>query len=155
PRCARVSAIDKRKPSGRAPLPARSERLIRSAFLATLSGGSSGKKCTPAITPSAVSTNSRPGGTVTTAASSTSPSAPGCVASGRKCRAISRSSAEPREVFLRTTIGEGYALGAPPSAGRGCKLAGAKPARQRVEHGVDHAGLLAVDERVGDADIFR
>src|SRR5262249_46643204 len=27
-------------------------------------------------------------------------------------------------------------------------------ARQRIEHRVDHAGLLALDERIGDADIF-
>jgi hypothetical protein len=38
-----VSAIDSRKPSGRAPLAARSERLTRSAFFATAPGGSSGK----------------------------------------------------------------------------------------------------------------
>ncbi len=89
-----VIARDSRKPSGLAPLAARSERLTRKAFLATASAGSSGKKCTPAITASVVSTSSCAGGTATTAASSARPSAPGWVASGPKCRAIRRSSAE-------------------------------------------------------------
>ena len=101
-----VSAIDSRKPSGRAPLAARSERLTRSAFLATAAGGSSGKKCTPEITPSVLSTRSWPGGTAMAAASSTRPNAPGCVASGRKCRAIRRSSADS-DVGLRAAIGCG------------------------------------------------
>ena len=46
------SASVSRNPSGRAPLAARSERFTRSAFLATVSGGSSGKKCTPPTMPS-------------------------------------------------------------------------------------------------------
>src|SRR5262249_7777802 len=147
------------KPSGSAPFPARSDRLMRSAFFATSSGGSSGKKWTPSMTPSVVTTRSCPGGTATTAASSPRPSAPGCVASGLKCFALGRSSAAPdcdRWVDLRAAIARKDRLFGPPaSAVGGHEFAGAEAARERVEHRIDHAGLLAIDKRVGDADIFR
>ena len=78
------SASVSRNPSGFAPLAARSERVVRSAFLATVSGGSSGKKCTPATMPSALSTRSQPAGGVIAAASSARPNAPACFASGAK-----------------------------------------------------------------------
>src|SRR5216683_2640466 len=110
-----LSAIDKRKPSGRAPLPARSERLMRNALRATASGGSSAKKCTPAITASVLRTRSWPAGMARTAASSTRASAPGWVASGRKCRAIRRSSPEVPVDLRRAIVGpvvprQGYAV---------------------------------------------
>ena len=53
------------------------QRLFRNR-----SGGSSGKKCTPATIASTVSTKSQPGGGVSAAASSVSANAPGCFASG-------------------------------------------------------------------------
>src|SRR5579859_5812970 len=77
---------------GVAPFAARSERFTRSSFRPIRSGGSSGRKWTPATIASQVSTNSRPGGGARTAASSCRFSAPG-PASGRKCRAISANSA--------------------------------------------------------------
>src|SRR6516164_6452623 len=48
------NAIDSKNPAGVAPFAARSERFIRSALRAMLCGGSPGRKCTPAITPSVV-----------------------------------------------------------------------------------------------------
>ena len=73
-----------RNPSGRAPLAARSDRFTRNAFFATVSGGSSGKKCMPPTMPSVLSTRSQPGGGAIAAASSSKPKAPGWVASGLK-----------------------------------------------------------------------
>ena len=77
------------------------ERLTRSAFLATASGGSSGKKWTPPMIALVLSTRSWPDGTPTTAASSIRPS-PGCVASGPKYRAISWSSPDPPSLPVRS-----------------------------------------------------
>jgi hypothetical protein len=79
-----AKSTDIRKPIGFAPLAARSDKFIRSALRPIFSGGSSGKKCTPAMTPSVVSTRSQSSGGVTMAASSSRPKAPGAVASGRK-----------------------------------------------------------------------
>src|SRR5215472_14601004 len=56
------SAIDSKKPTGDAPLAARSDRFIRSTLRAMLPGGSLGRKCTPAMTPSAVKTTSQSAG---------------------------------------------------------------------------------------------
>src|SRR5262249_60564888 len=78
------SAIDSKKPTGDAPLAARSDRFIRSTLRAMLPGGSLGRKCTPAMTPSAVKTTSQSAGGGNTAASSPRTKAPGGVASGGK-----------------------------------------------------------------------
>ena len=91
---------------------------------------------------SAVTTSSAPFGKPSTAASSVRPSAPGCRASGLKWRAISRSSAD---TLARARLATAY-----PAA----ELAGAKLPRQLIEHRIDHAGLLAIDEGMGDIDIF-
>jgi hypothetical protein len=37
---------------------------------------------------------------------------------------------------------------------RRAELTGPRLTRERIEHGVDHAGFAAVDEGVGDIDIF-
>src|ERR1051326_2557986 len=91
---------------------------------------------------SALSTRSQPGGGTRMAASSASPSAPGCEASGRKWRAISRSSPEPSACAIASARGT-VELGRPQLP------------RQHVEHRIDHAGLLAVEKRAGDVDVFR
>ncbi len=78
------SASDSRKPSGLAPLAARSDRLTRSALRATSRAASSAKKCTPPMMASVLSTRSQPGGGLMKAASSDRPSAPGWVAIGSK-----------------------------------------------------------------------
>ena len=78
------SASDSRKPSGFAPLAARSDRFTRSALLATVCAASSGKKCTPPMMASVLSTRSQPAGGLMKAASSDRPSAPGWVAIGAK-----------------------------------------------------------------------
>src|SRR5690349_10110349 len=123
------------KPAGTAPLAARSLRFTRSALRATVSGGSSGRKCTPSTMASVVTTMSLPSG-CNAAASSSRRKAPGWVASGRKYRAISESSPDA-----------GFSL-----ATR--ELVGAELARDLVEHGVDHAGLVLFDEGMRDVDIF-
>ena len=70
-------------PQGVAPLEARSDRFTRSALRATVSGGSSGRKCTPSTMASVFTTRSSPVA-LRIAASSTRPNAPGSVASGLK-----------------------------------------------------------------------
>jgi hypothetical protein len=64
PSAAADKASASKKPSGLAPLAARSDKFIHSALRPIVSGGSSAKKCTPAIAPSVVSTTSQPGGGV-------------------------------------------------------------------------------------------
>src|ERR1039457_6294211 len=134
------SASDSRNPSGRAPLAAKSDKFTRSALLATLCAASSAKKCTPPIMASVLSTRSQPGGGLMKAASSDKPSAPGWVAIGWKKRAIRRSSPE---------ISSCAAITSPSEFGR------AHLARQLIEHGIDHAGLVALDEGRRDVGIFR
>src|SRR3984893_3106058 len=129
------SASVSTKPAGVAPLAARSDRFTRSALRAIVSGGSSLRKCTPSTMASVVTTTSSPRA-FRIAASSTRLNAPGSVASGLKYRAISVSSPD----------GRALATG---------KLVGAKLPRDLVEHGVDHAGLVAIDKGVRDIDIFR
>src|SRR6185312_13349690 len=135
------SASETRKPSGVAPLAARSERLTRSALRATSAASSWGKKCTPPMMASVLSTTSVPGAGVRKAASSVSASAPGCVAIGLKKSAIRRSSAD----ILSSEAPMGLSGG---------EFVGPQLARQLVEHGVDHAGLVAADEGGGDVGVF-
>src|SRR6476660_9396000 len=123
------------KPAGVAPLAARSERFTRSALRASVSGGSSGRKCTPSTMASVVTTMSSPDG-FNAAASSSRLKAPGLVAIGRKYRAISESSPAV-DGALATR-----------------ELVGAKLSRDLVEHGVHHAGLILFDKGVRDVDIF-
>src|SRR5450830_1509240 len=142
------SASDSRKPSGRAPLAARSDKFTRSALLATVCAASSAKKCTPPIIASVLSTRSQPGGGVMKAASSERPSAPGCVASGLKKRAIRRSSADmPSSCAVNFAV-----MGLP---GGLAELGRAQCPRQLVEHGIDHAGLVAFDKGGRDVGVFR
>ena len=93
--------------------------------------GSSGRKCTPPITPSVVSTRSQPGGGSITAASSPSPKAPGWVAIGRKYFAIRRSSPDPSPSAsgidfglpkLRRTVAAGRSLMPRPAAAKAFHL---------------------------------
>jgi len=148
PRKAFGNASVSTKPAGFAPLAARSDRLTRSAFFAIASGGSLGKKCTPPTMASAVTTKARPAGGVRSAASSVKPSAPGCRAIGLKCRAISRSSADSCPDSPR------LARSATASPHSRFELARAQLPCKLVEHRIDHAGLLAIDEGIGDIDIF-
>src|SRR6516225_6115670 len=143
------SAIDSKKPTGDAPLAARSDRFIRSTLRAMLPGGSLGRKCTPAMTPSAVKTTSQSAGGVSTAASSPRSNAPGAVASGRKYRPIRRSS--PEISCAEPSSSEGISC---PSLSAG-ELAGAELVRELIEHGIDHPGLFLVDKSAGHVDIFR
>src|SRR5579885_1008061 len=120
---------------------ARSERLTRSIFRATRSGGSSGRKWTPATSASAVTTSCRPGGTSMSAASSASPNAPARpAASGRRWRAISSNS-------------PGRLAGLAGSM-RHRQLLRPQLAREAVEDSVDQARFLLAIERVGQIDIF-
>src|ERR1700756_5599861 len=107
------------------------------ALRATVSGGSSFRKCTPCTMASVVTTISSPLRALRTAASSSRPNAPGSVASGLKWRAISESSPD----ILRSS----------PTR----KLFGPELPGDLVQHRVHHAGFLAVDEGVRDIDIFR
>ena len=138
----RGRASDKRNPSGRAPFAARSDKFTRNALPATVSAASSGKKCTPPTIASVVSTRSNPAGGVRKAASSDKPRAPGCVASGLKKRAIRRSS------------GDMSSCGAIVSPGGAAEFACTHTPRELVEHGVDHAGLVALDKGGHDVGIF-
>src|SRR5262249_5732330 len=136
------SASVRRKPSGRAPFAARSERLTRKALLATDRAASSGKKCTPPTMASVFSTRSQPSGGLMKAASSDSPSAPGWVAMGAKNRAIRRSSAD---LSSRPDI---------VSPSGAVEFAGAQASRKLIEHGVDHAGLVATHEGGGNIGVL-
>src|SRR5205809_267293 len=78
------------------------------------------------------------------AASSISPSAPGCRAIGLKCRAINRSSPDSVPLVRLATA----------SPRGGVELGRTQLPRELVEHRIDHAGFFAVDEGVGDIDIF-
>src|SRR3569623_298728 len=139
------SASETRKPSGLAPLAARSDRFTRSAFCATALAGSSGKKWMPETMASVLSTISVPGGGLMKAASSVSPSAPGWVAMGPKYRAISLSSLEGESADMGRTL---------PHDLSGRELLAAQLAGELIEHGVDHAGLVALDEGGGNIGIF-
>src|SRR5450631_4941735 len=148
------SASDSRKTSGLAPVAARADKFTRSALRATSRAISSAKKCTPPIMASVLSTRSQPGGGLMKAASSDSPSAPGWVAIGWKKRAIRRSSPDnlsSSELMAR------LCLLIPPAkrGGSGRELRRAQLARQLIEHGIDHAGLVALDESRRDVGIFR
>src|SRR5262245_3271073 len=136
------SARESRKPRGRAPFAARSDRFTRSALRATSCAESSGKKCTPPTMASVLSTRSHPGGGLRKAASSESPSAPGCVASGLKKRAIRRSSAD----ILSPAV-----IISPRGA---VELTAAQASRELVEHSVDHSCLVPLDESSGNVGIF-
>src|SRR5882672_10481028 len=128
-----------RKASGSAPIAARSERLTRSILRAMSDGGSPARKCTPAISASAVATNRQPARTSISAASSPRSRAPGYfAASGRKYRAMSSNS--PGR--------DGSPLTRHPH------LARTQQARQLVENPIDESSLLAGEERVGKLDIF-
>src|SRR6516165_7545170 len=130
-----------RKPAGIAPLAARSDKFLRSALRATVSGGSSGRKCTPSTMASVFRTRSSRDG-LRIAASSRRPNAPGSVASGLKYRAISASSPD------------GPAPGAIISAACPLELIGAELSRDLIEHRIHHARLIGFDKGVGDVDIF-
>src|SRR5262245_34878143 len=137
------SARDNRKPSGRAPLAARSDRFTRSALLATVCAASSGKKWTPPTMASVLSTRSQPAGGLRKAASSAKPRAPGWVASGSKNRAIRRSSADKlSRVFI-------------VSPGGTAELGRAQTPRKLVEHSIDHASLVAPNKSSRDIGILR
>ena len=79
---------------------------------------------------------------VRNAASSDRPSAPGWVAMGSKNRAIRRSSVD---LSSRPGI---------VSPGDAVEFARAQASRELIEHGVDHAGLVAADESGGDIRVF-
>src|SRR5581483_2247289 len=136
-------ASDRRKPSGRAPFAARSDKFTRSALLATACAASVGKKWTPPTMASVLSTRSCPAGGVMNAASSDRPSAPGCVAIGPKKRAIRRSSAE---MSLRATM---------TSSGRTAELGRAQTPGQMIKYRIDHAGLVGLDKCCSHVGIFR
>src|SRR4051794_6063819 len=94
----------------------------------------------PAMIASVVRTSCCPGGTSTSATSSTSPSAP-CPASGAKKRAMRSNS--PR-CGAATAIRSEAVI----------DVVLAQHARQAVEHAVHHARLLAGEESVGDIEIL-
>src|SRR5581483_1947200 len=134
-------ASERRNPAGVAPLAARSERFTRNALRATASAGSSIKKCTLPTIASVFSTRSLPSGGVSTAASSIRAKAPGCRASGRKYLAIRRSSAVSAGALAMVS-------------NLAAELRGSQLARQLIEHGVDHAGLVFFHKGMRDIDIF-
>src|SRR5690606_12687493 len=108
-----------------------------SARRASADGGSSGNVWMPATTASVLRTRSCPAGGTRKAASSRRPSAPGCVASGWKKRAISLSSA--------LSI---------PLSGRAREFLGPQFAGERIQHTIDEPGFVLVDEGVCNVDIF-
>ena len=137
------SASDHEVGERRAPLAARSETLTASAFQAIAAGSSSGRKCTPAMTASVVTTSSCPGG-------------------GAISRAVvleaERAGKAGRQ--RRPELGDDAPLRSADHAGswsrrhRRSNSAGAQPPRQLVEHAVDDLRLLVVEERVRDVDVL-
>src|ERR1700761_7947632 len=124
-------ATARNQPQGSAPLAARSDRLTRRSLRATRSSGSEGRKCTPSTIMSLVTIRSKPGRAGIAAASSSRPRASGAPpVSGFISRAMKSNSSTP--AVASDPVVTGYA----------------------VQGGVDEAGLGALEERLGDLDIF-
>src|SRR4051794_38047828 len=109
-----------------------------------LSGGSSGKKCTPSTSVSQESTISWPSGGLSTAASSRRPRAEASVASGAKYLAMTSNS--PRRFpSTRSTITRALRQ----------ELVGPRLVTETVENPVHHLGFLVGEKSMRDIDIFR
>src|SRR5262249_11479608 len=108
-----------------------------SAFQAIASALSPGKKCTPSISPSVVTTRSQPGGGAIAAQSSLSPNAPAePAASGAQNSAMISSSLASFSGVIAVELGR------------------RQPPRQLVQYAVDHLRLVLGEERVRDVDVL-